>query len=282
MNSECSIWRVLIFSVNFAPGYPRRYVATRKHKWSPMAGVPLGHFYAHLRFETAVRHKNRFLLTPKTLEYAKWIAETAKAYSTHEMKKDEVLYRARCHTAMPTDSQVPHLNDYKPKPYPKAEMGAPPSNLATAGRLNPAGIPYLYAATDELTAVAEARPWAGAWLSVAMFAFNRDVILIDARMREEPDESQDKSDPEIDKFWRLWRQLICWTFSLPHHPDDPSAYAPTQFLASAFQHEGVDGIIYSSYLNSGGFNIALFDPEKADAKFVTQKRVEAVNYTIAT
>jgi len=27
MNSECSIWRVLIFGVNFAPGYPRRYVA---------------------------------------------------------------------------------------------------------------------------------------------------------------------------------------------------------------------------------------------------------------
>jgi len=29
MNSECSIWRVLIFSVNFAPGYPRRYTATQ-------------------------------------------------------------------------------------------------------------------------------------------------------------------------------------------------------------------------------------------------------------
>jgi len=28
MNSECSIWRILIFSVNFAPGYPRRYPAT--------------------------------------------------------------------------------------------------------------------------------------------------------------------------------------------------------------------------------------------------------------
>jgi len=27
MNSECSVWRVLIFSVNFAPGYPRRYTA---------------------------------------------------------------------------------------------------------------------------------------------------------------------------------------------------------------------------------------------------------------
>ena len=25
MNSECSIWRVLIFGVNFAPGYPERY-----------------------------------------------------------------------------------------------------------------------------------------------------------------------------------------------------------------------------------------------------------------
>jgi len=27
MNAECSIWRVLIFGVNFAPGYPRRYPA---------------------------------------------------------------------------------------------------------------------------------------------------------------------------------------------------------------------------------------------------------------
>jgi len=27
MNAECSILRVLIFSVNFAPGYPRRYTA---------------------------------------------------------------------------------------------------------------------------------------------------------------------------------------------------------------------------------------------------------------
>ena len=34
MNSECSIWRVLIFSVNFTPGYPRRYPdlpLTREH-----------------------------------------------------------------------------------------------------------------------------------------------------------------------------------------------------------------------------------------------------------
>jgi len=29
MNSECSIWRVLIFGVNFAPGYPRRYTANQ-------------------------------------------------------------------------------------------------------------------------------------------------------------------------------------------------------------------------------------------------------------
>jgi len=28
MNSECSIWRVLIYSVNFAPGYPRRYAGS--------------------------------------------------------------------------------------------------------------------------------------------------------------------------------------------------------------------------------------------------------------
>jgi len=35
MNSECSIWRVLIFSVNFAPGYPRRYAAKYNLKELP-------------------------------------------------------------------------------------------------------------------------------------------------------------------------------------------------------------------------------------------------------
>lgn len=43
----------------------------------------------------------------------------------------------------------------------------PKPHHAREGRLNPAGISYLYAATDSETAVSEVRPWHSALVSVA-------------------------------------------------------------------------------------------------------------------
>jgi len=44
------------------------------------------------------------------------------------------------------------------RPFPADEMGAPPANKTTEGRVNPRGISYLYLATNPKTAVAEIRP----------------------------------------------------------------------------------------------------------------------------
>lgn len=40
---------------------------------------------------------------------------------------------------------------------PSSEMGSPPPEAAIAGRANPAGIPFLYLSSDEVTCVAEKR-----------------------------------------------------------------------------------------------------------------------------
>ncbi|WP_211222764.1 RES family NAD+ phosphorylase [Paludibacterium yongneupense] len=53
-------------------------------------------------------------------------------------------------------------------PYPIDKMGAPPKQLATHGRANPTGIPYLYLGSHPATAIAEIRrkhPLSTVWIS---------------------------------------------------------------------------------------------------------------------
>src|SRR5690606_32022899 len=52
-------------------------------------------------------------------------------------------------------------------PYSLDGMGKPPQELSTHGRANPAGIPYLYLASDSKTAISEVRPLKGDLVCVA-------------------------------------------------------------------------------------------------------------------
>jgi len=47
------------------------------------------------------------------------------------------------------------------------------------------------------------------------------------------------------------------------HDEPHLDYVPTQILAEAFRSRGFHGIIYKSFLDKGGKNVALFDPEAA-------------------
>ncbi|WP_163981395.1 RES family NAD+ phosphorylase [Roseiconus lacunae] len=221
-------------------------------------------------------------MTPELANYLNSIVESAAAHFTTEIVADESVFRARRHSVLPSESHVPYMHEHKPDPHPKGRMGAPPSHMATAGRLNAAGIPYLYAASDKLTAVAEVRPWVGAYLSVAQLRLTKPVKLIDMRLRESSDSKPAQIEAEFEQFWSLWQETICWSFSLPHHPEDNTAYTPTQYFAAAFHNAGLDGIIYSSSLNWGGFNYAFFDPKIAVVESVELERVDSVRYELAT
>ncbi len=54
----------------------------------------------------------------------------------------------------------------------------PQTDRAREGRANPKGIPVIYLANDDKTAVAEVRPWVGAYVSVGSFRILRSLRIV--------------------------------------------------------------------------------------------------------
>lgn len=131
------------------------------------------------------------------------------------------------------------------------------------GRVNSRGIPCLYLANLEKTAIAETRPWVGAHVSVAQFKTTKNLRIVDCSVgynkipifMEEP-----SLDERVDAVWAS----IDRAFAEPLGPSDNHlSYVPTQILAELFKAEGYDGIGYKSSCCSTGFNLALFDCDSA-------------------
>lgn len=161
------------------------------------------------------------------------------------------------------------------------EMGAPPRRFAIHGRANPAGIPYLYLASEEQTAVAEVRPHTGERVGVAEFTLNPGLFLIDLRgsRRVSPfslDVEEQIGVLRSGLLERLGREL-----STPVAPDGaPIDYVPSQFLCSFIANSDYAGVIYSSSVGDG-MNLALFDPAQATAKRLTQRKISKVSIIIS-
>lgn len=142
---------------------------------------------------------------------------------------------------------------------------------APEGRINPKGIPFLYAATEERIAIAEVRPSRGALVSVAHLRTNRDIRLINCTNDEEEMRNIIYfKDPEGEERTRaVWRD-IDRAFSEPvAASDDRADYAATQLIAELFRKNGFDGIAYRSAFGRG-HNIALFDLNSADVTAAPQ------------
>jgi len=145
----------------------------------------------------------------------------------------------------------------QPSPLPEERM-TPLVDRAREGRANPKGIPYLYLATHQETAVAEVRPWIGSHVSIAAFALEREVRVVNAV----PDDHRMmvyNHEPEPEERERAVWQDIDRAFSRPvTSGDDTADYAPTQVLAEFFRESGLHGVAYGSSLGPG-HNLVLFD-----------------------
>ena len=72
-------------------------------------------------------------------------------------------------------------------PFSAKEMEPPPDDLATPGRINPEGIPYLYCSDDLDTAGSELRPWKGALITIAELKINKDIEIVDLTVDSQDD-----------------------------------------------------------------------------------------------
>jgi hypothetical protein len=165
-----------------------------------------------------------------------------------------------------------------------AEMGAPSKKIASHGRANPAGIPYLYLGSTAETAVAEIRPHTGEMACVASFRTADDVKLIDLRsprtmvspflLADAEDIGRMRNDlPFLERLGdELTRPVVPQSAAIQ--------YTPSQYLCEFIKNRGYDGVIYRSSV-SDGINLALFDPAKATCEEVMQYRVARVSVGVA-
>ncbi|MFN3889875.1 MAG: RES family NAD+ phosphorylase [Beijerinckiaceae bacterium] len=170
-------------------------------------------------------------------------------------------------------------------PFPIEKMGAPPKQIASHGRANPAGIPYLYMASTELTAISETRPHTGEMACVADFTISNGLSIVDLRNPRRSvspfvlgDESQiGLMRGDIDFLARLGDEL-----TRPVLPQSAAIdYVPSQYLCELIKKAGYDGVIYRSSVGEG-MNLALFNPDRATPGRVVQRRVTSVQVQIAS
>lgn len=167
--------------------------------------------------------------------------------------------------------------------YEPADMGAPPPGQPSHGRANPAGIPYLYLGSTEQTAVAEIRPHTGEVATVAEFAIEEGLRLLDLRNPRKLISPFDLGDEDsiaglyadIPFIERLGIEL-----TRPVLPSRAAIdYVPSQYLCEFIKKIGYDGVIYRSSV-SDGMNVALFSPSRAAAISVRPRTVARVSVEV--
>lgn len=227
-------------------------------------------------FRVYLAETNRFALSPYWESFLRNIRDTASK-RTVTVERGARLVRARIGT------RCVEFGDGggQPSPIPPKEMGAPPKELARAGRLNPEGIPYLYLATNDKTAVSELRPWVGADISIGYFEINDSLTIVDTSqdkptnrwldrlMRVEINGKMEIVQKPVASLTPQEKEQSVWgdinkAFSTPVSPNATSLrYLATQYLAEMFKSDGYDGVAYKSSLSDDGYNLAIFCPDKA-------------------
>ena len=162
-------------------------------------------------------------------------------------------------------------------------MGAPPKRLASQGRANPAGIPYLYLASTQETSVSEIRPHTGEKASVAVFLMPKHLKFIDLRnprksispfiLGDENEIARLRGD--IDFLVRLGHELTRPV--LPHVA--AIDYIPSQYLCEFIKKCGYDGVIYRSSV-ADGINLALFNSKIIAPQEVSTYQISKVSVSI--
>lgn len=223
---------------------------------------------AWTQFSQEIRFQNRYF--PSTVPDLS-VLEAVIRESRKSIKEGTALLRAR---VSPSEEAI------------SAEsMGAPPAHLATAGRANPVGIPYLYLAFELETCIYESRVPAHGLLTVATFRLARRVDVLNLAKVTPPDLF---SAPDLDAVDDLVRSVLYYRYlavlgrelSKPvRSSDGPTDYIPTQYLCELAKRTGFDGVQYASSVYPDGHNVVLFDADAAACEDVSLYRVTSMRAT---
>jgi RES domain len=242
--------------------------------------------FDYIRFSEIVRDGYRFAYPKHVTKFLKSLVETS-GHRARDVPTGNTLWRAQLGCEITEreegDSELTYIVQDE-IPY-EAKRMKPLPRAAHEGRANPKGIPCLYLATDQDTAMSEVRPWVGAAISLARFSTTRDLRLVDLTIGHDFQLTPDHlfglvSPEEMEK--AAWAQ-VDKAFSQPVSDSQSmtglstAEYAPTQVIAEYLRQAKYDGLIYRSHLGPG-MNVALYDLECATVTSTSLKVATKVSY----
>lgn len=168
------------------------------------------------------------------------------------------------------------------------QLGAPPSELASAGRMNPAGISYFYLAFEPQTALAEIQHKQSDQSAIGQFQLVRDVQILNlTKLPDLPSLFDDSSRYEREEL--IFLENFIEEITKPVEKDNRMHvdYVPSQVVSEYFalvfklkNGERLDGILYPSAVHPNGRNLLLFPTERGYVRKFDQ--VEFVSASMAT
>ncbi len=166
------------------------------------------------------------------------------------------------------------------KGYKKEEMGAPPLTLASAGRVNSAGISCLYLANDINTTFHEIRARDLDYVSIGTFILTKDIKIVDlSNLNKISPFASGESDFEWFAVNMNILKKINDEIAKPlRRQDSELDYLPAQYISDFIKSLGFDGICYGSTLNEQGLNYAFFDEKKFRCEKVDVYHIKAMKF----
>lgn len=145
---------------------------------------------------------------------------------------------------------------------PWKHLGTPPTEAASAGRMNARGIAVFYGARDADTALSEVRPPVGSKVALAVFSIIRPLRLLDLTALRSVSAGGSIFDPAtivqmqrsnfLEELSHLMSRAV-----MPH--EEESEYLPTQAVADYLANERLDGMIFPSVqTGQSSSNVVLF------------------------
>ncbi len=146
---------------------------------------------------------------------------------------------------------------------PFKNVGPPPPEKASSGRMNPEGVPVFYGSFDWETSLAETRPALGNDTAVIKLVTTKALRLLDFIRLGDSYTRLSYFQPDFaDQYERgAFLQHLQRLISQPIVPGRESDYIITQTLAEYLAHvheQPFDGILFNSVQRDRGTNIVLF------------------------
>ena len=181
------------------------------------------------------------------------IAQELELYKT--LHAEVPLYRVR----KMRDGEI--LNSFD-------QLGPPPSDKASAGRMNPAGIGYLYLAREQRTALGEVLNCPPCQAAIATFAPKNDLTILELTALPEAPSIFDVEKHDLREAILFLNEFVhAISKPMPMDGREHVDYVPSQVVSEFFAQEflrvetdRIDGMVYPSAIVPGGQNVVIFPP----------------------